>query len=352
MISARNLSKRFGVKRVFDRVDVELARGDFLLVTGPNGAGKTTLLRVLAGLAAPTKGELELPDRARRRLPRPRAARLPRADAAREPPPVRPALPRARPRRADRDAARAVRPLGGARPARLDVLARDAAAARALPRAAARPGPARPRRAVQRARRRRRRAARPHARGARRAAPVIVATHDPGRVAAPRDRRGWRSRDATSATSPRWRARTCCSSCGRRRRCRRCCCSSSRRSRSSTSRVPGGTWQLATLGLLWIALIFTALLGLTRAFVPEREQQTMDALVLAPCDRSAIWLAKSIAVFAFLVAGGARRAARVLALLLERSTAARSPRSCSRTSASAPSARSPARWPSPAVRAS
>ncbi len=64
LISARNLSKRFGVKRVFDRVDLDLARGDFLLVTGPNGAGKTTLLRVLAGLAAPTKGALELPERA------------------------------------------------------------------------------------------------------------------------------------------------------------------------------------------------------------------------------------------------------------------------------------------------
>jgi heme exporter protein A len=63
MISARKLSKRFGAKRVFDRVDLDLARGDFLLVTGPNGAGKTTLLRVLAGLAAPTKGELELPAR-------------------------------------------------------------------------------------------------------------------------------------------------------------------------------------------------------------------------------------------------------------------------------------------------
>ncbi len=65
--------------------------------------------------------------------------------------------------------------------------------------------------------------------------------------------------------------------------------------------VPEGTERLATLGLLWIALIFTALLGLTRAFVPEREQHTMDALVLAPCDRSTIWVAKSIAVFAFLV---------------------------------------------------
>jgi ABC-type multidrug transport system ATPase subunit len=64
VIAARKLEKRFGVKRVFTGVDVDLGLGDFLLVTGPNGAGKTTLLRVLAGLAAPTKGELELPDRA------------------------------------------------------------------------------------------------------------------------------------------------------------------------------------------------------------------------------------------------------------------------------------------------
>jgi heme ABC exporter ATP-binding subunit CcmA len=63
MLTARNLSKRYGVKRVFERVDVTLAAGGFLLVTGPNGSGKTTLLRVLAGLAAPTGGDLELPPR-------------------------------------------------------------------------------------------------------------------------------------------------------------------------------------------------------------------------------------------------------------------------------------------------
>jgi len=63
MLTARNLSKRFGSKRVFARVDVSLEAGGFLLVTGPNGSGKTTLLRVLAGLAAPTSGELELPSR-------------------------------------------------------------------------------------------------------------------------------------------------------------------------------------------------------------------------------------------------------------------------------------------------
>ena len=64
MITARDLSKRYGDKRVFRRVEIDLPRGGFLLVTGANGSGKTTLLRVLAGLAAPTGGELELPNRA------------------------------------------------------------------------------------------------------------------------------------------------------------------------------------------------------------------------------------------------------------------------------------------------
>jgi heme exporter protein B len=66
--------------------------------------------------------------------------------------------------------------------------------------------------------------------------------------------------------------------------------------------LPSGTSDVAARGLLWSALVFTALLGLTRAFVAEREQGMFDALILTPCDRSAIWLAKSIAVLAFLAA--------------------------------------------------
>ncbi len=66
--------------------------------------------------------------------------------------------------------------------------------------------------------------------------------------------------------------------------------------------LPANSSDLAASGLLWVAILFTALLGLGRAFVPEREQSTMDGLVLAPCDRSAIWLAKSLATLAFLVA--------------------------------------------------
>ena len=38
-----------------------------------------------------------------------------------------------------------------------------------------------------------------------------------------------------------------------------------------------------------------------RAFVAEREQRLIDGLLLAPCDRSAIWLAKTIAMLGFLV---------------------------------------------------
>ena len=64
--------------------------------------------------------------------------------------------------------------------------------------------------------------------------------------------------------------------------------------------LPAHSSELAAKGLLWVAIVFTALVGLTRAFVAEREERLIDGLLLAPCDRSAIWLAKSIAVLAFL----------------------------------------------------
>jgi heme exporter protein A len=60
MIRARGLSRRFGDRRVIHALDLDVAAGDFLVVTGPNGAGKTTLLRLCAGLLAPTGGELDV----------------------------------------------------------------------------------------------------------------------------------------------------------------------------------------------------------------------------------------------------------------------------------------------------
>jgi heme exporter protein A len=60
VIRARNLSRSFGEKRVIDRLDLDVASGEFLLLTGPNGSGKTTLLRLVAGLLAPTGGTLDV----------------------------------------------------------------------------------------------------------------------------------------------------------------------------------------------------------------------------------------------------------------------------------------------------
>jgi heme exporter protein B len=64
--------------------------------------------------------------------------------------------------------------------------------------------------------------------------------------------------------------------------------------------LPTDAGDAATDGLLWIGLVFTAILGLTRAFVAEREGGVMDGLALATADRSAIWLGKSLSIMAFL----------------------------------------------------
>jgi ABC-type multidrug transport system ATPase subunit len=60
VIRARGLARRFGERRVLERLDLDVDRQAFVVVTGPNGSGKTTLLRLCAGLMAPTGGELEV----------------------------------------------------------------------------------------------------------------------------------------------------------------------------------------------------------------------------------------------------------------------------------------------------
>jgi heme exporter protein A len=60
VIRARGLAKRYGAKRIFEGLELDIERGGFVLVTGPNGSGKTTLLRVVAGLAYPSAGEIDV----------------------------------------------------------------------------------------------------------------------------------------------------------------------------------------------------------------------------------------------------------------------------------------------------
>ena len=59
-VVALRLEKRYGLRPVLRDVTFELARSGALLVTGPNGAGKSTLLRLIAGLAAPSRGSLDV----------------------------------------------------------------------------------------------------------------------------------------------------------------------------------------------------------------------------------------------------------------------------------------------------
>jgi len=54
-------------------------------------------------------------------------------------------------------------------------------------------------------------------------------------------------------------------------------------------------------GVLWVTLLFAAVLGINRLFVAEREQGGFDGFLLAPVDRTALFLAKATVLFSFLV---------------------------------------------------
>jgi len=54
-------------------------------------------------------------------------------------------------------------------------------------------------------------------------------------------------------------------------------------------------------GLLWLAIVFTSLLGLNRSLVHEKDQGCLDALLLAPVDRPVIFFGKAIGNLLFLL---------------------------------------------------
>jgi heme exporter protein B len=55
-------------------------------------------------------------------------------------------------------------------------------------------------------------------------------------------------------------------------------------------------------GVLWVTLLFAAVLGMSRLFVAEREQGGFDGFLLAPVDRTSLFVAKATVLFSFLVA--------------------------------------------------
>ena len=60
LITFRNVSKWFGNHRVLDRINLEIATGEIIVICGPSGAGKTTLLRTINGLETVQEGDVSV----------------------------------------------------------------------------------------------------------------------------------------------------------------------------------------------------------------------------------------------------------------------------------------------------
>ena len=56
VLDLRGVSKAYGSRVVFDRIDVHIERGDRIALIGPNGVGKSTMMRMLSGVEAPDSG--------------------------------------------------------------------------------------------------------------------------------------------------------------------------------------------------------------------------------------------------------------------------------------------------------
>ena len=300
MIRARGLEKRYGDKRVLRGVGFEVARDGFLLVTGPNGSGKTTLLRLCAGLAVPTAGELHVPFERGRIGYIGHEPLVYRELTALENLDLYGRLYRVAERRERTGMLLERFGLWDARHERADSYSRGMLQRLALCRALLH-------------------------------GPDLLVLDEPysgldeeGAALLDRELRGsaqqrrLRRRDTRSRahrTSRLLEARTRMNYFADVGALARKDLLLELRARDTLPAMllfvlstlvifhfvlPGDSSELAAKGLLWVAIVFTALLGLSRAFAAEREQGVIDGLVLAPSDRSAIWFGKALSVLAFL----------------------------------------------------
>ena len=60
LVTFNGVIKKFGGFVAVQKLDLEIHKGEFLAIMGSSGCGKTTTLRMLAGLDAPTEGEIRL----------------------------------------------------------------------------------------------------------------------------------------------------------------------------------------------------------------------------------------------------------------------------------------------------
>ncbi|MFK8083652.1 MAG: metal ABC transporter ATP-binding protein [Granulosicoccus sp.] len=58
LITAKGMSVQVGSRKILERVDFEIERGEIVTIVGPNGSGKTTLLRAIIGALSLSSGEI------------------------------------------------------------------------------------------------------------------------------------------------------------------------------------------------------------------------------------------------------------------------------------------------------
>jgi Cu-processing system ATP-binding protein len=58
MITAKNITKKFGKLKALDNVSVTFSKGECIALLGPNGSGKTTFIKALLGMVVPDSGSI------------------------------------------------------------------------------------------------------------------------------------------------------------------------------------------------------------------------------------------------------------------------------------------------------
>jgi len=60
VVSLKNVSFGYDEGLVFDSVNLDIYKGDYIGIVGPNGSGKSTLLKLMLGIIKPLGGQIEI----------------------------------------------------------------------------------------------------------------------------------------------------------------------------------------------------------------------------------------------------------------------------------------------------
>ena len=62
IVEIKNLTKTYKVGdsefNALDNIDLDITKGEFVVILGPSGAGKSTLLNLIGGMDTPSKGDI------------------------------------------------------------------------------------------------------------------------------------------------------------------------------------------------------------------------------------------------------------------------------------------------------